>query len=110
MKAKKLPVVVNGLQTLSDSCGSDEGAVHDHAGSLLSHDASDRGALQWLVELRQKLRISYTEARSVCVSMMTDVVVSIEDERVVAEVVGNLQFQVALNRSHVIASFSTSVS
>jgi hypothetical protein len=37
--------------------------------------------------------------------MMTDVVVSIEDERVVAEVVGNLQFQVALNRSHVIASF-----
>jgi hypothetical protein len=74
----------SGLRTLSSSCGSDESALHHHAGSLLSRDASDRGALQWSVELRQKLRISHTETRSVCVSMMTDVVLSIGDEEVVA--------------------------
>jgi hypothetical protein len=62
---------MNGPQTLSNSCRSDESALHHHGGSLLSCDTSYRGALQWLVELPQKLRISRTEVRSVCVSMMT---------------------------------------
>jgi hypothetical protein len=54
---------------------------------LLSCDTSERGALQWLAELSQDLRASHTEARSVWVSMITGVVVSIRYGEVVAKVV-----------------------
>ena len=52
----------------------------------MSGEAGDRGALRWSVELLQKLRISLTEARSVCESMMADVLVPIGWVEVLVEV------------------------
>jgi hypothetical protein len=80
---ERLHIEVYGLQTLSNSCRSDESALDHHAGSLLSRDTGDRGTLQELFNLSQKLRGSHTEARNVCESMVTDVMVSIECEGVV---------------------------
>jgi hypothetical protein len=52
----------------------------------LSRDTGDRGALQWLVELSQKLMASHTETRRVCENMVIDVVVSIGCDEIVDEV------------------------
>ena len=62
---------------MADSGGSDECALGHNAGSLLSRDTGDRGALSPLAKLNQKLNYAPTEARRVCVNMMTSVVVSI---------------------------------
>jgi hypothetical protein len=83
---ERLHIEVYGLRTLSNSCRSDESALDHHAGSLLSRDTGDRGTLQELFNLSQKLRGSHTEARNVCESMVTDVMVSIECEAVEVEV------------------------
>lgn len=62
---------------MTDSGGSDECALGHNAGSLLSRDTGDRGALSALAKLNQKLNYAPTEARRVCANMMTSVVVSI---------------------------------
>lgn len=85
-ETKRLHIKKYRLRTLSNGRRSDEGALDHHAGSLLFRDTGDRGALQWLVELSQKLITYHTEALSVCENMVTDVVVSIGCEDVVGEV------------------------
>jgi hypothetical protein len=85
-ETKRLRIKKYRLRTLSNGSRSDEGALDHHAGSLLFRDTGDRGALQWLVELSQKLIAYHTEALSVCENMVTDVVVSIGCEDVVGEV------------------------
>ena len=64
---------------MTNGCGSDKRALRDHSGSLLSRDTGDRRALEWLAISGPKLRADHTEALIDCVSMMTDVVVSIAD-------------------------------
>ena len=76
-----LRIELDGSQTLSNCCRSDESTLHHQTQSLLSRDTSNRGALQWSVELQHELRESLTEARSVCANMMTVVMVSIGMER-----------------------------
>ena len=64
---------------MTDSGGSDEGALGHNASSLMSRDAGNRGALPPLAKLDQKLNDTLTEARRVWVNMMTGVVVLIGD-------------------------------
>lgn len=86
MKSRSFRIESQGLHTLSNGSRCDESTLHHDAGSLLSREAGDGGALHWLVEWFQKLRISHTEARSVCESIMTDVVVPIGWVEVLVEV------------------------
>jgi hypothetical protein len=66
---------------LTNGCRGNEGTLGHHARGLLSGDVGDREALKRSVQLLQKLWIDHTEARRVCVNMMTGVEVSIEVER-----------------------------
>ncbi len=76
------------IHTLSNDSRSDECTSRNHAGSLLSCDTSDWGALQLLVLGYLELGISRTEARRVCVNMVTGVVVSIGLRGVLENVFG----------------------
>jgi hypothetical protein len=87
MKTERLGIEVYGPRTFSNGSRCDESTLYHDAGSLLSRDTGDRGALQELVESSQELEPIHTETRSVCESMVTDVVVPIGLEEVVVEVV-----------------------
>lgn len=64
-------------RTSTGSRRGDEGALRNHAGSLLSRDTGDCGALELLAGSSEELLVVHTEALRDWVSILTGVVVSI---------------------------------